>query len=70
MVYASFSAAVCLPAAVDQLKIAFQITPNAAVKVTLSSTGIKLNCTNWTGNQKHQFLSYVGGILLATSENS
>lgn len=39
--YASFLSNDGLPAAVDQLKIAFQITPNAAVNVTLSSIFVK-----------------------------
>ena len=40
--YASFAFATVCPA-VDKLKIAFQMTPNAAVKVTFSSAGMKLN---------------------------
>mmetsp|Transcript_39219 Transcript_39219/g.66857 ORF Transcript_39219/g.66857 Transcript_39219/m.66857 type:complete len:130 (+) Transcript_39219:49-438(+) len=42
-IYDSFFAAGCAVAAVDQLSIAFQITPNAAAYVTCASMGMKLN---------------------------
>lgn len=46
---------------VDQLRIAFQITPNDAQYIMCMSGATKENWTNWTGSQKLQFLRSVAG---------